>query len=40
MKGDGKPDVSTSSYMDLNKYKAIWRILDNYKKHKNYSLRA
>ena len=40
MKGDGKPDVNTSSYMDLDKYKAIWRILDNYKKHKNYSSRA
>ena len=29
------PDVNTSSYMDLDRYKAIWRILDNYNKHKN-----
>ena len=34
------PDVNTSSYMDLDRYKAIWRILDNYNKHKNYSSRA
>jgi len=34
------PDVNTSSYMDLDRYKAIWRILDNYNKQENYSSRA
>ena len=33
-------DVNTSSYMDLNEYKAIWRKIDNYNKKNNYSTRS
>ena len=31
------PDVNTSSYMDLDEYKAIWRKIDNHNKKNNYS---
>ena len=34
------PDVNTSSYMDLDEYKAIWRKMDNYNKKNNYSSRS
>ena len=34
------PDVNTSSYMDLDEYKAIWRKMDNYNKKNNYSTRS
>ena len=33
------PDVNTTSYMDADKYKAIWRKLDKYNRLNNYSLR-
>ena len=33
------PDVNTTSYMDADEYKAIWRKLDKYNRLNNYSLR-
>ena len=32
------PDVNTTSYMDADEYKAIWRKLENYNRQNNYSL--
>ena len=31
------PDVNTSSYMDLDRYKAIWRMFDHHKMNETYS---